>query len=139
MLRGFQFLHPDFDAERGPPGLRIAASGGIGMVEDAAAVRQAILVLLTTAPGERVMRPDYGCDLQRLLFSPNDATTHGLAMHYVAQALQRWEPRVDVLRLDASCNERDPGRMDIVLEYRVRRAVGHEALLLSIHLDGESP
>ena len=66
-----------------------------------ASVRQAILLLLSTRPGERVMRPTYGCDLHRLVFSPNDDTTAGLAIHYVRQALERWEPRIEVIRLDA--------------------------------------
>ena len=43
------------------------------------------------------MRPDYGCELHRLVFSPNDDTTAGLAIHYVRRALERWEPRVEVL------------------------------------------
>ncbi len=109
------------------------------MIEGNASVRQAILLLMTTIPGERVMRPDYGCDLHRLVFSPNDATTHGLAIHYVRQALRRWEPRVDILDLDAFCNREDPGRMDIVLEYRVRRTLQRDALALTVNLTGEEP
>src|SRR5215468_12298027 len=86
-------------------GLNLSPTGGIEMVEDRDSVRQAILLLLSTRPGERVMRPNYGCDLHRLVFSPNDNTTAGLAIHYVRQAIERWEPRVEVVRLDA---ERDP-------------------------------
>jgi len=48
------------------------------------------------ASGERVLRPEYGCDLHRLVFSPNDATTAGLAVHYVRAALLRWEPRIEI-------------------------------------------
>ena len=83
------------------------------------------------------MRPDYGCDLQRLVFSPNDATTHGLAIYYVRQALQRWEPRIDILRLDATSNEGDSGRMDIILEYRVRKTAHRDNLTLSVSLAEE--
>ena len=53
------------------------------------AVRQSILMLLSTRPGERVMPPDYGCPIHRLVFSPNDATTAGLAIHYVRHSLLR--------------------------------------------------
>ena len=56
------------------------------------AVRQSILLLLSTRPGERVMRPDNGCDLYRLAFAPSDDMTAGLAIHYVRQAVERWEP-----------------------------------------------
>ena len=137
LYRAWRFVHPDFDASEGEPGLRISRTGGIDMVDSHASVRQAILLLLTTMPGERLMRPDYGCDLRSLVFSPNDATTHGLAIHYVRQALQRWEPRIDILRLDAACNDADPGRMDIMLEYKVRRSLYRDGLVISVDLNRE--
>src|SRR5215210_6257498 len=118
--RAWRFLHPDFDIPEQKAGLCIAPTGSIEMVEEEAAVRQAILLLLSTRPGERVMRPDYGCDLHGLIFSPNDNTTAGLAIHYVRQALDRWEPRIQILHLDADPNQLDPGRLDISLEYRLR-------------------
>ena len=65
----------------GPPGaggLRLTPAGGVKMLEGDAAIRQSIVVLLSTMPGERVMRPEYGCPLHRLMFAPNDATTAGL-------------------------------------------------------------
>jgi uncharacterized protein len=135
--RAWRFVHPDFDAEENLAGISISSTGGIRMVAEQAAIRQSILLLLTTVPGERVMRPDYGCDLQKLVFSPNDATTHGLAIHYVRRALERWEPRIDILRLDAEANGKDPERMDIVLEYRVRKTVQSENLIISVPLTGE--
>jgi phage baseplate assembly protein W len=132
-------VHPDFDVPRGDPGLEVSAAGRIEMVEDQAAVRQSILLLLSTTPGERVMRPDYGCDLRGLVFSPNDATTAGLAAHAVRQALRRWEPRVEVLRLDAGPNPGEPGRLDIVLEYRVRSSRRTGQLGIAVDLSGETP
>ena len=121
LYRAMRFVHPDFDVPEDTLGLRISATGGIDMAEENASVRQAVLLLLSTTPGERVMRPEYGCDLNRLVFSPNDATSHGLAIHYVRRALERWERRIEILYLDAKASEDDPGRMEILLEYRVRR------------------
>ncbi len=136
--RAWRFIHPDFDIEEGfGTGIRISNTGGIEMVEDQAAVRQAIMLLLTTTHGERVMRPEYGCDLQKLIFSPNDATTHGLAIYYVRRALQKWEPRIDILLLDAEASEKDPGRMNILLEYRVRKTGRSDNLNFSVSLTGE--
>ena len=80
------------------------------------------------------MRPDYGCDLNRLVFSPNDATTAGLAIHYVRQALLRWEPRIEILKLDAGPGKTEPGRLEIVLEYRVRRLNRVDSLSFSFDL-----
>ncbi len=135
--RAWRFLHPDIDAMEEFAGLGISATGGVDMVAEDASVRQAILLLLATVPGERVMRPDYGCDLHRLIFSPNDNTTAGLAIHYVRRALDRWEPRIQVLHLDAEPNKLDPSRLDISLEYRLRATQRVDQLALSIDLATE--
>jgi uncharacterized protein len=136
--RAWRFFHPDIDVPEQWAGLGISPTGGIDMVEDQASVRQAILLLLSTIPGERVMRPDYGCDLHKLIFSPNDNTTAGLAIHYVRQALDRWEPRIRIMFLDADPSPEDPGRLDILLEYRLRRSEHTDQLTFSINLAGET-
>lgn len=134
-FRAWRFDHPDLDpTEEG--GLRIAPTGRIAMVQEDASVRQAILLLLSTRPGERVMRPAYGCDLASLLFSPNDDTTAGLAIHYVRRALQLWEPRIDVLWLDAGRNPERPERLDITLEYRVRATRANDRVTFQVDLTG---
>ena len=85
------------------------------------------------------MRPHYGCNLQRLVFSPNDDTTAGLAIHYVRQALERWEPRAEVIRLDARRSDDDasPGLLEIHLEYRVPATQHNELLAYHFDLTGE--
>ena len=132
--RAWRFVHPDFEVESGPPGLRISARGGIDMVEGDESLRQAVLMLLSTAPGERVMRPLYGCDLHHLVFAPNDLTTAGLAIHYVRRAVERYEPRIEVLDLDAGPNAERPELLDISLRYRVRATQQVETLSLSLNL-----
>ena len=118
--RTWKFIHPDLSAREGSMGLTLSSLGGVAMVDDLEAVSQAILLLLTTSPGERVMRPEYGCQLFRLVFSPNDETTAGLAMHYVRQALERWEPRVEIVHLNAERNREYPEYLTISLAYQVR-------------------
>lgn len=137
MFRAVRFLHPDFDAPAQQAGLAESAGGGLEMVAGDASVRQAILLLLSTRPGERVMRPDYGCDLHRLMFSPNDDTTAGLAIHYIRRALARWERRVEIVRLSANRDPADPGRLSIRLEYKVRETQRPETLQLRVSLVGE--
>jgi phage baseplate assembly protein W len=134
--RAWQFLHPDVDAPEASAGLGLAPTGGMAMVSNRASVRQAVLLLLSTRPGERVMRPEYGCDLHRLVFSPNDNTTAGLAIHYVRQALLRWEPRIEILSLDASRDEGDPGRLAILLTYRLRSTRESDRLTITVDLAG---
>ena len=136
--RAPEFLHPDLDepsADRGS-GLGTDARGGVATVDEERSVRQAVLLLLSTAPGERVMRPEYGCDLRKLIFAPNDATTAGLAIFYVRRALGRWEPRVEVVSLDARASDAAPGRLDIVLIYRLRAGRRPQRLDFSLDLLG---
>jgi len=146
--RGVRFLIPGFDVPQAPipippsagpevlGGLSLTPRGGLQTVTDRAAVRQAILLLLLTRPGERVLRPTYGCDLHRLIFSPNDDTTAGLAIHYVRQAVDHWEPRVDRVRVDAERNRDDESRLDITLEYRVRSTGDEDRLSVQVDLAG---
>ena len=96
-------------------------------------------MLLSTRPGERLMRPDYGCPIHRLMFAPNDATTAGLAIHYVRQALLRVEPRIDILRIDAGpAPDRDASgaALLITLDYRVRDTRRADRLALTLELNG---
>lgn len=141
-VRGWRFeAAPVPSSGPTPRRLVVAATGRVAMVEDDAAIRQALVVLLSTSPGERVMRPDYGCPLHRLVFSPNDATTAGLAVHYVRQSIERWEPRIDIVRLDAgAAGPRRGGTAGtlllIELDYRVRATGRPGALELALDLDG---
>lgn len=138
-FRAWSFVPPDFDQGGKPVGLSITNRGGIAMVEGSASVRQAILLLLSTRPGERVMRPRYGCHLHRLIFSPNDDTTAGLAIHYVRQALDRYEPRVDILHLDAtpSRDPNYPALLEVYLEYKVRSNLQIQSLVYHLNLTGD--
>lgn len=130
----WQFLHPDLDAPEAYAGIQLSPTGGINMVSDDASVRQAILLLLSTRPGERIMRPTYGCELYRLIFSPNDETTAGLAIHYVRRALERWEPRIEILTLDATRHSQQPELLTIFLLYRVHLSQQIHTIQLSLQL-----
>ena len=132
----WRFTHPDLDSAEGLAGLSLSPRGSIALVDDRDSVRQAILLLLSTIPGERVMRPDYGCLLHRLILSPNDETTAGLAIHYVRQALEHWEARIDILRLDTERNAEKPEMLTISLEYRVRATQQTDATNISFSLLG---
>ena len=132
--RAIYFHHPDFDSSESKLGFQLSPSGNLKMVDEDASVRQAVLLLLSTAKGERVMRHDYGCDLDKLAFMPTDETTLGVAIHLIRQALTKWEPRIDILRLDADFNKSEPARMDLILEYRVRRTASKTNLLIPFNM-----
>ncbi len=119
--RAFRFVGVGWDTDA--TGLTLNATGGVAMIDGDESIRQAILLLLCTTPGERLLRPQYGSYLHRLMFAPNDQTTAGLAMHYVRQAVERWEPRVEIIEIDAGADPDQPSRLDIRLSYRVRASL----------------
>jgi uncharacterized protein len=135
----FRFERPVRD-RRGevidPGGLTISATGTLERVDSSTSIRQALLLLLSTEPGERVMRPTYGCALEHLIFGPSDDTTAGLVIHYVRRAVETWEPRVQVTHVDANPDDTDPARLNIVLEYRIRAAGTLDRLIYALSLAG---
>jgi phage baseplate assembly protein W len=76
--------------------VRTDATGGIAMVERIREIEEAIRLILGTAPGERPMRPEFGCGIHDQVFAPMDATTAGHIAYEVRRALERWEPRIDL-------------------------------------------
>jgi uncharacterized protein len=135
-LTALRFQHPDLDARDAVPGLVISSKGGLALVSGDEAVRQSLMMLLSTVPGERVMRPDYGCPLHRLVFWPNDDTTAGLAMHYVRRAVERFEPRVELLHVDAAAGTDRPTHLELALAYRVRSSATVADLEITLDLQG---
>jgi uncharacterized protein len=119
-----------------PGAIGVTVSGAIELVADDLALRQSILLLLATVPGERVMRPEYGCDLERFVFAPNDDTTAGLAMQTVRSAIERWEPRIDILGLDASRDPDDAAKLVITLTYRGRFTGGVDTVSIATPVGG---
>jgi phage baseplate assembly protein W len=95
-------------------------TGGVAMTSGEELIREAISIVLGTAPGERVMRPYFGCDIHDLLFAPNNANTAGLAAHYCVEALQKWEPRVTDVEADATPSTEEPNKLLIHLRYKIR-------------------
>jgi phage baseplate assembly protein W len=95
------------------------ANGAIAMSEYEEDIREAILIILGTDPGERVMRPDFGAGLRALVFEPINTQTIALARHRVEQALVLWEPRIDSIGVDVSADPPN-GLLRIEVRYRVR-------------------
>jgi len=100
--------------------VKLDASHGVADAEGADKVRQSIWMILDTAPGERVMRPDFGCGIHDLVFECLSEATIGQVMNEVAQALARWEPRIDVLSVDVSASPGAPNVLAISIDYALR-------------------
>lgn len=100
--------------------IRVDQSGAIALTSGASDIDSSLRMILTTAPGERVMRPMFGCRIWELLFEPINANTLGLMSEAVREAVSRWEPRItlDDVRIDP--DQRDVGRVIIHIDYTVR-------------------
>ena len=83
-------------------------------------VRQSIRAILSTARGERVMRPTFGCRIHDHVFAPNQPGTVGQVISDVRSALIEWEPRIDVLEIGLLPNPAQPNLLQISIHYQVR-------------------
>ena len=84
-------------------------------------VRQSILLIAQTGKGERVMRSDFGAGLEALVFSPANPATAALVQQRLKDSLIRYEPRIEVLSIDAEIDAAVPETITVTLQYRVRR------------------
>jgi len=81
---------------------------------------ESIDIILRTSKGERVMRPDFGCEINDMVFAPNNSNTRSLICHYIEEALIRWEPRIVLEKVEAFPSSDNEARIDIVINYKVR-------------------
>jgi len=115
-----------------PP--RLDERGTVALTTDEDEIEQAIRIILTTTPGQRVMRPEFGCRIHELVFAPNNAVTAGMAERYVMEALGRWEPRVIVQNINTEADPDDPARLVIHIEYRVAAKHNSRSLVFPFYL-----
>jgi uncharacterized protein len=92
------------------------ADGQLDYADGPEKVRQAIRIVLETEPGERVMRPDFGCGLQQYLMRPNTVAARALIQHQVELALTTWEPRIRLTSVDVVPGD-DPALVQIAIAY----------------------
>jgi uncharacterized protein len=100
--------------------LQVDRRGGIALARDETDIEQAIELILGTAPGERPMRPEFGCGVHDFVFDSIDATTVGRMELAIRDVLDRWEPRVFVETVEFNLDEVADGRLIIDIGYRVR-------------------
>lgn len=98
--------------------LRIGPTGGIAMVSGEQEVEEAMRLVLATAPGERPMRPEFGCAIHDMVFAPVNEETAGRIQHEVFTSLDRWEPRIEVQDVEVSAGER-AGLLFIDVRYSI--------------------
>jgi phage baseplate assembly protein W len=117
---------------RFPP--RIGRRGGIELVGGETEIEQAILMILRTAPGQRVMRPEFGSELHDLVFMPNNSETAARVKRAVRHALGRWEPRINVLEVIVSPDADDAAQLVVEIQYRIKATHDRRSLVYPFYL-----
>lgn len=118
--------------------LRVDSHGGLALTRGASEVEESIRIVLETAPGERVMRPDFGCRVWELLFDPRNAATEAAAIEYVEEALKLWEPRIDVVEVKLVDDPNyDDSVMLIEIRYRIKRTHDERSIVFPFYIMDE--
>ena len=100
--------------------LQVDRRGGIALARDEQDIDQAIQLILGTAPGERPMRPEFGCGVHDFVFDSIDANTIGQMEEAIRTALERWEPRIEVQAVNFDLSQAGAGLLTIDIRYLVR-------------------
>jgi phage baseplate assembly protein W len=96
-------------------------TGGLALSAFESNIEESIHLILGTAPGERVMRPEFGCQIHDCVFQPNNATTASLVSYHVRDALVKWEPRIKDVRVTTVADGFEENVMRVEVTYAVAR------------------
>lgn len=113
-------MEPDFLGRGWNFPVKPGANGRLAFVGGEEKIRQSIWLILSTAPGERQMRPEFGCGIHDLVFEPNTTALHGLVQIRVRESLTRFEPRIDVTDVRVETPPEARNYLLIRVDYRIR-------------------
>jgi phage baseplate assembly protein W len=119
--------------------LRVDRLGGLALSTGDTDVQEAIELILGTAPGERPMRPEFGCGIHNHVFANIDASTLAKIEVDIREALDRWEPRIEVLDVDPDLSEMDDGVLRIDITYQLRATNDIRNLVYPFYVIPEEP
>lgn len=120
--------------------LQVDSHGAVAMTQGQTEIEQSIRIILETIPGERVMRPEFGCRAWELLFAPRNAATEAQLIEYVRDALRMWEPRINVTSVQIA---RNTGHDDSVIltdvRYIVKNTHDERSIVYPFYIMDEPP
>lgn len=108
--------------------------GALALADGPEKVRQAIAIILDTEPGERLMRPQFGCGLRRYLMQPNTAATRAAMQREIQTALAAWEPRIKLDRVDVLPGD-DAALVLVQIDYQHLRDGRRDNLVYPFYLE----
>lgn len=117
--------------------LQVNPRGALALVTGPTDIEQAIGIILGTIPGERVMRPEFGCRAWELIFAPNNAATQSLLITYVRQALEFWEPRIELLDVEVNHDINDESTLLVEIRYEVKTTHDQRSIVYPFYIMGE--
>ncbi len=94
--------------------------GKIAFSQGEESIRESIKIILGTAKGERIMRPDFGCNIDELAFSPNNTQTATMIEFHIKEALMKWEQRIEVLDVNAYPDQAETNRVNVDIVYMIK-------------------
>ena len=100
--------------------IALSASARVQWSSDENKIRESIVIILRTAPGERVLMPTFGCRIAELVFAPNNGATRAMAQTFVEESLAHWEPRIDPPSVTVYVDPKVPNALQISIDYVVR-------------------
>lgn len=119
--------------------LEVDHTGSIRLTDTAEDIDRSMQIVLMTAPGERVMRPRFGCDIWDLLFEPITENLLGLIAAAVYEALGQWEPRIEVDEVTPVPDPDDSTLVRINVAYRVRSTNSPRNLVFPFYVIPHEP
>jgi uncharacterized protein len=115
----------------------LSLNGGVSSSQLEDNIRQSIFIILGTAPGERVMRPEFGCEIHDLMFAPNNGMTAARAEVYCEEAIYKFEPRIAKVSCTAGPHPDEPNRLDVRIEYVIAGTNDKRNLVFPFYLRTE--
>jgi uncharacterized protein len=117
--------------------IRMNARGEVALVTGNTDIQQSIRIILATRPGERVMRPSFGCKAHELLFEPINSGTASLLQEFVHEALNMWEPRIQVLRVTISVGGENETVLFAEVEYQIKATHDIRSIVHPFYIEAE--
>jgi phage baseplate assembly protein W len=117
--------------------LRLNTRNAISLVTGNNEIEQAIRIILGTIPGERVMRPEFGCRAWELVFAPNNAATQALLEYYVRQALEFWEPRIALQQVVVETRQDQETTLFVTIDYVIKATHDPRSIVYPFYVMGE--
>jgi uncharacterized protein len=117
--------------------IRVNGRGQIKLVSGNEDIDQSIRIILGTRPGERVMRPTFGCRAYELMFDPRSASTISLMQEYVYDALRMWEPRIEVNDVSVSSDDENDGALLVSIEYEIKATHDTRSIVYPFYIEAE--